>query len=515
MSAPVLEVVGLRKRYGSTVALDGVELSCDRGQIHALLGENGAGKTTLVEIVAGLVRPDGGEIRLGGRPVRWRSPEQARASGVAVVHQHFMLVPSLTVAENLALARRGWGWFSPEQLAAELEALARERGLGVPGAGRRVADLSVGEQQRVEILKALALPVQLLVLDEPTAVLTPGEVDDLFALLRRLARDGTAVLIVTHRLSEALSLADRVTVLRRGRVTGGGKASAFDAVSLTSLMVPAGAAAPSGAPERPRPEAPPARPGAEAGVPALSLSHLCARDERGIDVLTDVSLEVEAGAIVAVAGVEGNGQAELVAVLAGAFPGLGEGEVRIDGRPIRTAAEARRAGLAVVPPDRRREGLVAELSLWENLLLAADLLERAAPGGLLDRRLAIENARRALRRFDVRPAEPEVRASSLSGGNQQRLVLARELGRERLRAIVAANPSRGLDVTATRGVHARLRAAAAAGAGVLLVSTDLDEVAALAERVVVLYRGRLHGPYGSPFDPLRIGHVMATGEEAA
>jgi simple sugar transport system ATP-binding protein len=502
MKVRSLEALRLQKRFGPVVALDGVDFACAAGEIHALLGENGAGKSTLVHVLCGLERPDGGEIRLDGRPVRWRSPEQARAAGIALVHQHFMLVPSLTVAENVGLARGVSGAFTPRRLTEEVKRLAAERRIDVGDPARAVAELSVGEQQRVEILKALAAPTRVLILDEPTAVLTPGEVDDLFALLRETARGGAAVVIVTHKLREALAIADTVTVLRKGRVAGGGAVGELDAAKLTRLMVPGGIAN-----ER--------RPDGAAGTrgdAALVARGLHARDRRGVRVLDDVSLAVRAGEILAIAGVEGNGQAELVAALAAALDGKIAGEVRIDGRLVATPADARTSGLALIPPDRHREGLVADLSLLENLLLRVDLLAEATPNGLLDREDALSRAARVLAEFDVRPAAPAIAAAALSGGNQQRLVAARELGLARPRVVVAANPTRGLDVAATGHVHRRLRDAAAAGAAVLLVSSDLDEVDALADAVAVLYRGRLHGPYPAPIERRSIGSLMATGE---
>jgi simple sugar transport system ATP-binding protein len=500
----VLEVLGVRKRFGAVQALDGVDLRCDAGTIHALLGENGAGKSTLMQVVAGLYVPDSGELRLSGAPVRWRSPEQARTAGIAMVHQHFMLVPTMTIAENVALARGDLGILRAERLAAEVAALATQRRLAIGDPRRLVEELSVGEQQRVEILKALVAPTRLLILDEPTAVLTPDEVHELFTLLRELAAAGTAIVIVTHKLSEALSLADRVTVLRQGRVVGGGAAAALDEASLAALMVDA-------AIEPGRIE--PGQPEPLAGAPAvLRLEGVSARDLRGTLVLDRVSLGVPAGAIVVVAGVEGNGQTEMVEALSGVGSSTLrelEGTVAIAGRVIRSAADARAAGLAVVPPDRRRDGIVAGLELWENLLLACDELRAVARGGLLARAAVRRAAAARLESFGVRPSDPTLPAGALSGGNQQRVVLARELARRHLVAVVAANPTRGLDLAATAAVHRRLRDLAAAGAAVLVLSTDLDEVEALAGSIHVLYRGRLIGPLPRGASRLAVGKLMA------
>ena len=389
------------------------------------------------------------------------------------------------------------------RLGEEARALAAARRLELGDPDRLIADLAVGEQQRVEILKALLRPTRLLILDEPTAVLTPEEVESLFALLREIAGQGSAIIIVTHKLREATSLADRVTVLHKGRVRGAGPVREMDVGRLTELMIPGGIAV----------AARPAGSVADASAsPVLLARDLRACDRRGTRVLDGVSLTVSGGRILAVAGVEGNGQAELVAALAGAFDGEISGEVRIGGHAVTDAADARRAGLAVIPPDRHREGLVAEMALWENLLLRIDLLSRAAPRGILWRREVLGRAQRVLVDGDVRPPSPELTAGSLSGGNQQRLVIARELGATRPPAVVAANPSRGLDVAASARVHRALRDAAAAGAAVLLVSSDLDEVEAIADEVAVLYRGRLHGPFPAPVDRRLIGRLMASGE---
>jgi ABC-type uncharacterized transport system ATPase subunit len=505
VSDAVLELTGIRKRFGSVQALAGVDFLCERGRVHALLGENGAGKSTLMQVVAGLYVPDAGAMRLEGQSVVWRSPEEARRAGIAMVYQHFMLVPTMTIAENVALARGDRGVFRAAQLAADVARLAAARRLEIGDPSRVVGELSVGEQQRVEILKALVAPTRVLILDEPTAVLTPDEVHELFTLLRDLAAAGTAIVIVTHKLAEALSLADRVTVLRQGRVVGGGAACDFDQGSLAALMVDAPPAA-----THLRTAATPARDRTTHQV--LVVDHVRADDARGVRVLDDVSLQVGAGQVVVVAGVEGNGQAELVEVVSGvATSSLRDlrGCVTIAGRPVTTPAEARAAGLAVVPPNRQRDGIVGPLELWENLLLGSDELHATARHGWLERDRVIARADERLRAFGVRPPDPTLPIASLSGGNQQRVVLARELGRTNLRAIVAANPTRGLDLAATAAVHGRLRDLAAAGAAVLVLSTDLDEVAALAGDVHVLYRGRLLGPLPESASRLEIGRLMA------
>jgi simple sugar transport system ATP-binding protein len=502
----VLELTGIRKRFGAVQALGGVDFRCERGRIHALLGENGAGKSTLMQVVSGLYVPDAGGMRLGGEAVVWRSPEEARRAGIAMVHQHFMLVPTMTIAENVALARGDRGIFRASRLAAEVAQLAAERRLAIGDPGRVVGELSVGEQQRVEILKALVAPTRVLILDEPTAVLTPDEVHELFALLRDLAAAGTAIVIVTHKLAEALSLADHVTVLRRGRVVGGGAAADFDQASLAALMVDAPPA--DGAPRSAAGRAT----GERAAATVVVVAHVSADDVRGVRVLDDVSLQVGAGEVAVVAGVEGNGQTELVEVLAGVAGSTLRalrGRVTIAGRAIEVPADARDAGLAVVPPDRQRDGIVGPMELWENLLLARDELRTTSRRGWLAREREIDRADQRLRAYGVRPADPTLPVAALSGGNQQRVVLARELGRGNLRAVVAANPTRGLDLAATAAIHGRLRDLARDGVAILVLSADLDEVAALGGVVHVLYRGRLLGPLPATATRLEVGRLMA------
>jgi len=516
---PVLEVRSVRKRFGRVLALDDVDFTAFPGEIHALLGENGAGKSTLMQIASGLYAPDAGRMRLAGRDVTWRSADQARAAGVAMVHQHFMLVPTLTVAENLALARGTRGWLDRAELDRETLAFARDFRLAIPDPSRRIDEISVGDRQRVEILKALIgegigadgrlHPPGLLILDEPTAVLTPDEVSALFELLEGLAARGAAIVIVTHKLPEVLRIADRVTILRAGRVIASGAAADQDERSLATAMVGTGrdrAPAASG-PSGDAIGAPPRE-----GARLLRIEGVSASDVRGAPVLDAVSLDVAAGELVVIAGVEGNGQAELVSVLDGtARDRLRDvrGRVEIDGQRIERASDARAARLAVVPADRVRDGLVAELPAWENLLLDVRRLTAAAPRGWIRRPAALRRASASIAEFGVQPADPLRSAGALSGGNQQRLILARELGDPAPRAIVAANPSRGLDLAATAAIRARLRALAAAGAAVLVLSSDLDEVEELAGTVAVLFRGRLLRPASATPDRAEIGRLMA------
>lgn len=501
MTAPVFEAAGVTKTFGSVTALDRVDLACLGGEVHAVLGENGAGKSTLMHVASGLIDPDGGELRLCGERVVWRSADEAHAAGIAMVHQHFMLVPTMTVSENLALAEGALGVLDRAVLDQRVQELARTRGLDIGDPARTVEQLSVGEQQRVEILKALVDVPALLILDEPTAVLTPSEVVDLFAMLRELAAKGTAIAIVTHKLAEVFAIADRVTVLRHGSRVVTGMASEFDRDSLARSMVGEGTPAAT-APDR-----------AEAWGDVLLEVRSLVRMSGARRALDRVDLSVQGGEVVVVAGVEGNGQQELQEAIAGLQAFEQAGEVRMCGEPISSPAEARRLGLAVVPADRRRDGLVGEMALWENLLLSINALESAAPRGWIDPTERIAWADRKLESFAVRPSDPTLPAAALSGGNQQRVILARELDREDVRVVVVASPTRGLDLVATAEVHRRLRELARRGAAVLVLSTDLDEVEALADRVMVLFRGRLRAVADGPMDRASIGRLMAGLEE--
>jgi len=475
MTAAAIAVeVTARKRYGDCVSLDGAHLRVAAGTIHALCGENGAGKSTLVRVVYGLTRADGGTLDLGGPiDLAHHQVATARARGVGMVHQHGMLVPTLTLAENAVLGREPVraGLLDLDAARRELAAAAARLGETLdPDA--RAGDLSVGEQQRAEIVMVVARAERLLVLDEPTALLTPGEVTRLFALLRRIAADGGAVVLVTHKLDEVTAIADAITVLRAGRTVA----------ELPGTAAPAEIARAMVGGEPPGQAAPPAAPAA--GAPIA----LAARDLDGID------LAVRAGELVGVAGVEGNGQRELVLALTG-LARARRGRVELGGADVTAASVAARraAGLAHVPEDRHRHGLVLDASLAENLALGRTGEVVGAAAWVLDRGKLRALAERTLAAHDVRPADPELPARALSGGNQQKLVVARELGRPGVRAVVAAQPTRGVDLAAVAGIHDRLRAAAAAGAGVLVVSADLDELFALCHRVVVLHRGRIAG----------------------
>ena len=486
MSAPIVSMRDVTRRFGPVLANDRVSLEVRAGEVHALVGENGAGKSTLMKVLYGLHPPHAGTIEVDGRAVHIDSPAVAMKLGLGMVHQHFLLVDTLTVAENVVLGREPGvllGAFSPASAERAVAALSREYRLPVnPHA--HVAGLSVGEQQRVEILKVLYRGARVLILDEPTAVLTPQEVDELFGVLRGLRDHGTAIVLITHKLAEVKALADRVTVMRGGRVVGGGMASELSIEAMAELMV-GRVPAPLGA-----------RAARAPGERVLEAIDLNAVDARGLPAVVGVSLNVRGGEIVGVAGVEGNGQNELVECLAG-LRGTRTGRVRIGGRDV-TGQGARAhhdAGLAHIPADRLRRGLVTEMTSAENFVLGGQ--REAANGPWLGGPALEARAKPALLAHDVRPPDPRARAGRLSGGNQQKLVVARELGRAHAsavrpaRALIAAHPTRGVDLGAIDAIHRKLLAARDAGLGVLLVSSELSEILALSDRIIVLAGGNI------------------------
>jgi simple sugar transport system ATP-binding protein len=498
-SAPVLELRGITKRFGDLVANDGIDIDVRGGEVHALLGENGAGKTTVMRIAYGLTSADGGEIRVDGRPLTVRSPRDAIGAGIGMVTQHFALVAPMSVAENLALGRsRGLRLDLAE--ARRRGATAAERfGIRVDPAAR-VADLSVGQQQRVEILKALSRNCRVLILDEPTAVLVPAEVDALFTTLRSLVADGLAVVFISHKLGEVRAISDRVTVLRRGRVVGtvGGTT---DERELARLMV----GRPTFGVERE------ADAHAAIGHPAMAIEGLGAEDAGAVPVLTDVTLDVHAGEIVGVAGVSGNGQTELVEVLSGMRRPTG-GAIRIDGHDLAGTDPMRmmRAGIGRIPEDRHAS-LIGDLSVAYNLVL--EELDAFTRRGRLDEAAIHAHAQDLIRRFDIR-ARADDPVGSLSGGNVQKVLLARVLARNP-RVIVVSQPTRGLDVGATEYVRKQLLERRTAGAAILLVSEDLDELLALSDRLVVLYEGRIVGEMAVADADLEHLSLLMAGREAA
>jgi ABC-type uncharacterized transport system ATPase subunit len=496
-----LELRGITKRFGRIVANDGVDFDLRRGEVHALLGENGAGKSTLMSILYGLYRPDEGEVIVDGEPVTIDSPRAAIDLGIGMVHQHFMLIPVMTVAENIVLAdepRSGAGLLDVDGAAARVRELSDRFGLAVdPDAV--IEDVSVGQQQRVEILKALYRDAQILVLDEPTAVLTARETQDLFGVLRALRDDGKAIVFISHKLGEVLEIADRVTVLRRGKRVDTVEAEGATEESLARLMV--------GRDVLLRVDKDPAK----AGDPILELRDVHVRDDRGLPAVRGVDLTVRAGEIVALAGVDGNGQSELVEAITG-LRAVEQGTMLVEGRD-RTGAGARdlvAAGISHIAEDRHRRGLVLNFTIAENLALREYRTPKYSRRGLLSTRRMVAVARSLIREFDVRGGEPETLAAALSGGNQQKVVIAREIANNP-RVLVAAQPTRGLDVGAIEFVHRRLVAERDAGRGILLVSLESEEVRSLADRIVVIYEGRVAGEFPPDASEEQLGIAMTGG----
>jgi simple sugar transport system ATP-binding protein len=500
----LLAMHGVGKSFGRVRALDAVTLTVKPSSVHCILGENGAGKSTLCNSIYGTVSPDSGTMTLGGAAYRPRNPSDALQAGVAMVHQHFSLIPTMTVADNLLLGRNG---FRPQrsQLSADLDRIADSYGLIVDQLAT-VGELTVGARQRVEIVKALLRDPQLILLDEPTAVLDPAEIDALIATCAALTDDGKSVVLITHKLGEVARAADEATVLRAGTVVGGGRLSDVSLSSLLELML--GDAEPlerTGVPRR--------RANTETDV-VLQLSGINVTRTDGSTALSNVHLSVDSGEIVGIAGVEGNGQSELSAVLSGALP-PDSGSVTIGGVDVTSASPARRtrAGLAVIPEDRHAEGIIADLSIAENIALPR--LTDYRRWGLLDRTRMRADAAAVIDDYSIRAAGPDAPLASLSGGNQQKVVLARELSTAGLRAVVAAQPTRGLDAGAVAFVLERLRDAADNGAAVLVTSSEIEELLAVCDRVVVAYRGALLGSVStdSPTAATDIG-ILMTGVSA-
>lgn len=478
---PVLELRGITKAFPGVLANDHIDLTLEEGEVHALLGENGAGKTTLMNILYGLYSPDEGEIFVRGRRVEIREPRDAIALGIGMVHQHFMLVPVLTVAENVMLGVESVknGIFLDRAAAARrIREISRQYGLEVdPDAPVRT--LPVGVQQRVEILKLLYRQADILILDEPTAVLTPQEVEELFKVIRSLTSQGKSVIFITHKLKEVMAIADRITVLRNGRVVGTTTPSQTTEEQLAAMMV--------GREVLLRVNKRPANP----GDVVLQVENLEVLDDRGNPAVRGVSFEVRAGEILGIAGVQGNGQTELVQALTGLRPIL-SGRVRILGTDV-TGAPPRRVleqGVAHVPEDRQKDGLVLSFPVAENLVLNTYYIPPFARAGLLRHETIFATAEQRAREFDIRTPSILTPVANLSGGNQQKVIVAREFSRP-IRLLIASQPTRGLDVGSIEYIHQRIVAKRDEGCAVLLVSPELDEVMSLSDRIAVMYEGRI------------------------
>jgi simple sugar transport system ATP-binding protein len=500
----VLEMQGIRKEFPGVVANDDVSFDVRRGEVHALLGENGAGKSTLMNILYGLYRPDGGEIKVNGKPVSFSSAREAIQAGIGMVHQHFMLIPVMTVAENIVLGIEPHKGLLLDESGAEhrVGELSEQFGLVVdPDA--LVSDITVGQEQRVEILKALYRGADLLILDEPTAVLTPQEAGELFEIIRSLQTDGKSIIFITHKLNEVLEIADRITVLRRGKTIETVPREGATEASLARAMV--------GREVLLRVDKRPAQP----GEPLLEIRDLHVLDDRGIEKVRGISFDVRAGEIVGIAGVDGNGQTELIDAITG-LQRIESGTVTIGGRELthQTARAALDLGIGHIPEDRQRRGLVLEFTIAENLELHDYGEPPIARFGWLFPSRMVTRARTLIREFDVRGGGPFTRAGGLSGGNQQKVVAAREIARDP-KVLIAAQPTRGLDVGAIEYLHRRLVAERDEGRAILLVSLELEEILSLSDRILVVYEGEIVGEHTGEVSEQEIGLEMLGGKEPA
>lgn len=478
---PILELRGIVKRFPGVLANDHINLTLNEGEIHALLGENGAGKTTLMNILYGLYQADEGEIIVRGKPIQIHSPSDAITAGIGMVHQHFMLIPVFTVTENVMLGEEPahpGGILDRRKVANRIREISAQYGLQVNPTSY-VKELPVGIQQRVEIIKLLYRHADILIMDEPTAVLTPQEVDDLFKILRSLVQQGKSIIFITHKLREVLEVADRITVIRGGRVVGTVQPNQADKNQLAAMMV--------GRDVQLDLEKTPC----QDGKTVLAVENLVVADSRHQIAVNEVSFEVHAGEVLGIAGVQGNGQTELVESITGLRQAV-SGSIRFLGRDVTHALprEITKMGSAHIPEDRQRDGLILSFPVMENLILCTYYDQHFAEGLILQWNQVAENAQNLIRQFDIRTPGIMTPVGSLSGGNQQKVIVAREFSRP-IHLMVAAQPTRGLDVGSIEYIHSQILQKRDSGVAVLLVSTELDEILQLSDRIAVMYRGQI------------------------
>ena len=495
-----LELRGITKRFGALVANDAIDLTVEAGEIHALLGENGAGKSTLMNVLYGLYTADEGQILLDDKAQNFGGPGDAMAAGIGMVHQHFMLIPVFTVAENVALGHEPTGFAGSLDMATarkRVKEISDRFGFNVdPDA--LIQDLPVGAQQRVEIIKALSRDAKVLVLDEPTAVLTPQETDELMQIMRQLAKSGTSIVFITHKLREVREVADRITVIRLGKVVGTAKPT--DSTSeLASMMVGRDVGLTV------------TKSGSEPGPEVLKVQGVSVLDDRMQRAVNDVSFSVHGGEILALAGVQGNGQTELAEALLGLRSVIrGAGTIEINGKDLTSASvrEVLEAGVAFIPEDRKKDGLVAEFTIAENMMLNQSFKSRFTKSSGINFASRKSIATDLVKRFDVRTPSIDTPAGKLSGGNQQKVVVARELSRD-VDLLIASQPTRGVDVGSIEFIHEQIVSEREKGKAVVLISTELDEVLALADRIAVMYRGKIVGIVGPETSRESLGKMMA------
>jgi simple sugar transport system ATP-binding protein len=492
-----IELKSITKSFGALVANDSIDLKVEHGQIHAILGENGAGKSTLMNIVYGLVKADSGKIYVEGREVIINEPADALKYGIGMVHQHFMLIPVFTVAENIALGRENTKgiFLSLDEVKKKIRTLAEEFKFDIdPDA--LIEDLPVGVQQRVEIIKALIYEAKVLILDEPTAVLTPQETDELLNIMRELKKKGTSIIFITHKLREVKEVADKITIIRLGKVVAT-RSPETSQEELASLMVGR------------QVDLAPNKDSVAPGKVILDINKLGVSNSLGRNIIKSLSLQVKAGEVLAIAGVQGNGQSELARAILNLENHV-EGSIKLDGSEIlgKTVQDALRSGIAYIPESRELDGLIGSFSISENLILDVHDISPVAKRGILDYGYINQNSTNLVKEFDIRTQSIFNSASALSGGNKQKVVLARELSRD-VKLVVASQPTRGLDVGSIEFVYEKLLSERSANRAILLISSELDEVLELADRIAVIYKGEIVGEVGPDVSREKLGLLMA------